>query len=677
MNLSSSGLKAIVPSPISSPPQMWDSAKDTCDMADTSGNVALPGSLDDAAQEQEQDARRAEQPDGGKQGEQVVADATPSASNSGDHVEMLLAALSEMQATHEAKIADMLTNHMDQMLRSCCGVVNPDVQSESREGLANKKKSVDRGKSDETSIGMFSPTVSLFSQRKNTDLNFGPWNTVRSCRRSDRNTRGFSVRMLSNRGTSGNNRMMRIARASNDIASDMGHQDTSRPSFHLDQSIEALRMKLQDKYAFQRWANTIVDNPRFELGVAFLIFLNALILGIEADLAVQDVSPEPAPWSIVVEAFFAIAFSFELVLHALDQGKSYFHPYNKMVGWNFFDTCVVALSWVDLVLAVTEASFSSLRMLRIIKMTRLLRIVRVMRYCRELREMVHGILASLKPLFWCLILLLLVWFSLGIWILQIEHQFMLDYPALNHSELLKFYGSMMKTIYTLFTTITGGKDWYDAAALLGDMSPVMPVIFSVYIAFAVLCVLNIVTGVFVEHSKAITAADAEHRVLEEVTMREKRSADMKKVFVMATQIFQSDLERNTFSEEDEKRTSLTEEQFVAFCEDTSCQAYFRSIGLLVEGASAVNLFRFIDCDNDGCVTQEEFVTQCNLLQGTARQLDVTLLQYEVKQVLKLSHMLLDQVVATSPQESDIKSDGFTCVRTQAISKFSLHSNKPL
>mmetsp|Transcript_77824 Transcript_77824/g.238107 ORF Transcript_77824/g.238107 Transcript_77824/m.238107 type:complete len:662 (-) Transcript_77824:192-2177(-) len=640
MNLSSSGLKAIVPSPISSPPQMWDSAKDTCDMADTSGNVALPGSLDDAAQEQEQDARRAEQPDGGKQGEQVVADATPSASNSGDHVEMLLAALSEMQATHEAKIADMLTQHMDRILGSAC-------QREAHADVVN---------SDNCSPLLLRPCDGSHIDSDKALIAHRAHRTSTRSALSGHSGTTFSARMLSQRrSTVGRSR--RVANHSTHATAEgeAASAATLRSSFHLDASVDnPSRTARRDELALRRWARNVVVSPKFELAVAALIFANAFLMGVEADLAVQDSNPDPPMWSAVAEVCFAVAFTMELVVHALDEGKSYFHPFNKMAGWNVFDACVVALSWFDIALAATQAKFSGIRMIRILKLTRALRIVRVMRYCRELREMVQGIAASLKPLFWCLVLLLLVWFTMGICILQVEHQYIIDYPALDHSEMLKFYGGMIKTIYTLFTTITGGKDWYDAAALLGDMSPIMPVIFCVYIAFAVLCVLNIVTGVFVEHSKSMNARDAENMVLEEVNSREKRTTDMKKVFNMAVQTFKTaeELDRGDSAQSgDEHSKCLQEEQFIAFCEDASCQAYFRSIGLLVEGASAINLFRFIDYDNDGFITQDEFVSQCNVLQGPARQLDVALLQYELHQLFQMSQKIWARLSAPRRSES--------------------------
>jgi hypothetical protein len=70
-----------------------------------------------------------------------------------------------------------------------------------------------------------------------------------------------------------------------------------------------------------------------------------------------------------------------------------------------------------------------------------------------------------------------------------------------------YFGSLSRTMLSLFQCITSGLDWEIVAQpLWDDVSPVHAVLFSLYIAFAVLALLNVITGVFVEsallHAKA-------------------------------------------------------------------------------------------------------------------------------------------------------------------------------
>merc|ERR1719482_1510829 len=80
------------------------------------------------------------------------------------------------------------------------------------------------------------------------------------------------------------------------------------------------------------------------------------------------------------------------------------------------------------------------------------------------------------------------------------------------------------TIKTLFRSITGGIDWIDAAQPLRQVSEVLEYAFMIYIAFGLLCVLNVITGVFVENANSITRED-EESVLLEVLEDKKRWID--------------------------------------------------------------------------------------------------------------------------------------------------------
>merc|ERR1719421_1251605 len=105
-------------------------------------------------------------------------------------------------------------------------------------------------------------------------------------------------------------------------------------------------------------------------------------------------------------------------------------------------------------------------------------------------------------------------------------------------DLLELFGSMLVTLLTLYQSITGGMDWGDVAAPLIEIHPVMGFFFATYIAFAVLCVLNVVTGVFVENANKIVQNDIHNQLLVQATQRREWMRDVQKVFDLA------DLDRN-------------------------------------------------------------------------------------------------------------------------------------
>merc|ERR1719210_553365 len=78
----------------------------------------------------------------------------------------------------------------------------------------------------------------------------------------------------------------------------------------------------------------------------------------------------------------------------------------------------------------------------------------------------------------------------------------------NLDTLADYFGSLFRTILTLYQAMTGGIDWDGLAdPLMAEMGALMGFMFATYIAFALLALMNIVTGVFVQ--TALQSAQAE------------------------------------------------------------------------------------------------------------------------------------------------------------------------
>merc|ERR1719235_3060013 len=124
-------------------------------------------------------------------------------------------------------------------------------------------------------------------------------------------------------------------------------------------------------------------------------------------------------------------------------------------------------------------------------------------------------------------------------------------------------------MFSLFQAITGGRDWNELSDPLVDIHPVLGFLFAMYIAFAVLCVLNVVTGVFVEH----TESDS---ILEDMAMRRQYIMEMRDLFVQ--------------NGTDPEELTLDREQFEARVNDERLQAYFSKFGLHVDEQNSYSLF---------------------------------------------------------------------------------------
>merc|ERR1712176_915524 len=107
------------------------------------------------------------------------------------------------------------------------------------------------------------------------------------------------------------------------------------------------------------------------------------------------------------------------------------------------------------------------------------------------------IIGSLTSLFWLLVLMLVITYMFAIVLTQGATEAKRK-DLSNMDDVKEFYGSIPTSMFTLYQSMIGGVDWgvpAKASLSLGGMY------FCTYLGFIfmnVFCVLNIVTGVFVD-----------------------------------------------------------------------------------------------------------------------------------------------------------------------------------
>merc|ERR1712039_201599 len=92
-------------------------------------------------------------------------------------------------------------------------------------------------------------------------------------------------------------------------------------------------------------------------------------------------------------------------------------------------------------------------------------------------------------------------YVVGVFITQIvcDHRTGIDNSQDVEKDLVTYWGTLGNSVLSLYMAVTGGVDWADVVDPLKDEISIFLVpLFMLYIAFALLCVLNVITGVFVE-----------------------------------------------------------------------------------------------------------------------------------------------------------------------------------
>jgi len=135
-----------------------------------------------------------------------------------------------------------------------------------------------------------------------------------------------------------------------------------------------------------------------------------------------------------------------------------------------------------------------------------------------------------------------------------------------------------------------------------EISPYIGFVFVLYIGFVVLCIMNVVTGVFVETSLRRAEADKESGFLR----------------LLESSFQKADVDGNG---------TITSDEFLcAFSENSFAES------MNVGPSDAAAIFDLLDVDESGEVDIEEFVLGCLRIRGECRGLDMASLMYFNKRI---------------------------------------------
>eukprot|EP00931_Biecheleriopsis_adriatica_P104276 TRINITY_DN78964_c0_g1_i1.p1 TRINITY_DN78964_c0_g1~~TRINITY_DN78964_c0_g1_i1.p1 ORF type:complete len:638 (+),score=135.87 TRINITY_DN78964_c0_g1_i1:66-1979(+) len=362
-----------------------------------------------------------------------------------------------------------------------------------------------------------------------------------------------------------------------------------------------------------------IRQTSFDAVIITCIVLNAIAIGIQSDWMLLNIGKEEPVVFKVFERIFAFIFLSELLarLTAFGFGGYYCGPEWR---WAIFDSVIVFLQIFEEITAIVAGAenagggnFGFMRILRILRLIRILRLVRILRFVQELRTMVMSIAGSMKSLAWTLVLMLLMMYVIGVYFCQIIADEGLELHAkgedisLKEPNLMFYYGGLVRSVISLYQAMTGGVDWNDLSKPLENaISPWLSLVFSLYIAFAVLAMMNVVTGVFVESALLTAREDRDKEVLSQV----------RQLFLSA------DADQNGM---------ISWEEFATTMDSPNFTKYLSSLD--IDESEAQGLFLLLDTDESGAIDSEEFIQGIIKLRGPARAIDVSTLMYTNKRMV--------------------------------------------
>ncbi|CAE7222999.1 CACNA1G [Symbiodinium sp. KB8] len=371
----------------------------------------------------------------------------------------------------------------------------------------------------------------------------------------------------------------------------------------------SMRISLQRK---------IVETTWFEGFVVCCIGLNTIMIGAASDWNLKHINQEEPKHFRIAERLFAGIFAFELLVRVAAYGPAFFWRMDWQ--WNYFDVVIVSVQVFEEVSTLLgedhqgeiqlSTSSSAIRIIRTFRLLRILRIVRLLRFIQELRSMLFSIFSTLRALGWTMVLLAMIIFAAAVFFAQ----FIIDAGALNkelmlqHPELQFYFSDLSRTMLSLYQSMTGGLSWDLALRPLADTAGAwIGIPYALYVAFVVLALMNIATGMFVQASLS-----AHERQREKEIRRQLRLLFRK-----------ADLNQDG---------DLTMEEFDRFIESEEQSKYFLS-ALGMEAQEARGLFLLLDTTGSSKVSFDELLDGVLRLRGPAQAIDLATLMYCNKRMI--------------------------------------------
>jgi hypothetical protein len=343
----------------------------------------------------------------------------------------------------------------------------------------------------------------------------------------------------------------------------------------------------------------------------------------------------------IMDFFFLALFSLEWCLRVFASRSRYFSPSNDNFGWNLFDTFIIGIQVLESLLRLAFGSSSSsgfntylIRKFNIMRLLRLLRTLRRFRSVRQLHMLVYSVWMSLSTFFWSITALALVTFMFAVGFTEVVLNQKLHYDLNDVKTLDQYFGSMSRTMLSLAQAVSGGIDWGDLSEALASneiyMTGVIPLI--VYVAFATMAMMNIITGIFLE--TAMKRAEAER---EGFASRQARL-----VFDKA---------------DDDQSGNISWPDFEMALADQQMKNFFETID--IDMSEAKTLFELLDVSGDGFVSAEDFITGCLRVRGSAKSLDLLVLSREVNGLFDKQRKELEDM-GSLPDPTNLRSPHSLC-----------------
>jgi hypothetical protein len=342
----------------------------------------------------------------------------------------------------------------------------------------------------------------------------------------------------------------------------------------------------------------------------------------------------------ISEAAFAFVYISEISLKLIVH-RAYFFI-GREWKWNWLDFILAATAAYDMTAMVVGMNWESgesendsainltfVRFLRLARLSKVMRVFRVVRFVTELHVLLRAILISMLPLSWCMVMLAVFFYIFAVVFVNATAAYLAD-SSLDHSnkeDILKHWGSVSAAMISLYKATTGGADWGSVSDTLVDVGKIYYSLFLFFIAFIILALLNILTGIFVDRAMKASAEDKDGEAIALLKQEREIVSDLCRLHCVMSGSHVGD------------NGTLSFQEFEKHIASPAMRARFAVLGLEIwDSKIFFDMLRVLGSKDD--VDVRTFVAGCMQLRGPSQRLGVQALTSKVVMLEKMVNQRL-------------------------------------
>jgi hypothetical protein len=342
----------------------------------------------------------------------------------------------------------------------------------------------------------------------------------------------------------------------------------------------------------------------------FLVGLNTIFMGVMVDInmSYREVNQDPPVWPSIVDYIFTGIFCVEMLMRLCLEKLRFFIGANAP--WNIFDLIIVLFQLFESLHQFGSTSY--LRIFRLLRVIRVSRMIRTLRSLRAFRLILH--VESWRPLLWGCVIMVAFMYLFALVITSAVGDWISDQDGELPPRMLDLYGSVARTMATLFMSITGGEPWDSLVLPLKSMSWIWHWAFLAYVFIMIIGLFNKVSALYVDGLLHVSALDRA------VVMGHHSMGERSKL-----------MEMKELLQKDNYNNKISYRNLMKVLRDAQGSKGLRSIGLDVYVAKA--LFRLLDTEDRDSVDVDEYIDSLRNISGNATNMHQATIVYQNKRML--------------------------------------------